>query len=118
MGCFHRPARGQRVGRSGGAFRSDANQASASAEPGGDPADQSAATYPDQDGVDIGTLAFDLCSQRPLSENRVSLIEGMNRHGAGLDLPLLAGRERVVVAFACNDQVGIALTNSPDLGPT
>jgi hypothetical protein len=48
-----------------------------------DSRDQPAAADPDQDGVDVGHVVVDLQTQRPLADDDVGVVEGMDQDGAG-----------------------------------
>ena len=72
----------------------------AAGEPGGDAADQAAAADRDQQGVEIGQLFLELQPERALADQGLGLVEGVDRHRAGLRRPCFARGQRIGVALA------------------
>jgi hypothetical protein len=105
----------KRHGESGGGFGLDSNHPDPSAIPGGDAADKPAAADSDEKRVDIGALLLDLQPDCPLAQQRLALIKGMDRERSRPSGPLFAGCERIVIAIACDHQLGTIIADSLDL---
>ena len=113
---IHRPARFQRLGQRGRAFRFDADNADRARAPGGDAADQPAAANRDDHCLDVRRLHRQLETERALTEQRLGLVEGVHGERAGLFRPRLARRQRVGVAVAADDEIGAAGADPRNLG--
>jgi hypothetical protein len=84
----------------------DADDVNAAAVPGGDAADQPAAADRDQQRIDLRRIAFDLQPDRALPEQRFRLVERMHWQRTRLRHELFAGRQRIGIAIAGDDQLG------------
>ena len=107
-----RPAGLQRLRQRGRGLRLDPDHPDLALVPGGDAADQPAAADGNQQGVEIDDLLLELEADRTLTEQRLILIEGMNRERAGLGGPDLAGGQRVGVALATDDELGAVVADA------
>ena len=83
--------------------------------PGGDAADETAATNGNEQGVEVGALLLEFETDGSLTEQGLELVVGVNGHGAGLRDPGYAGGEGVGVAVADNDEVGATAADALDL---
>ena len=100
-GCAGR----QRAPQRRGALRLDGDDPDPAAKPGGDAADQSAAADRDQQRVDVGQIGVDLAADGALPQQRFRLVEGVHGERAALLAEAFAGRQRVGIAVAGDDQV-------------
>src|SRR5205807_673264 len=112
--CVDGPAGFERVVQRRRAVRFDGDDADAACVPRGDAADEPAAADGDEHRVEIGRLALELETQRPLTEQRLSLIERVDWQGARLGGPPLAGGNRVVVPIAADDEIDAVRTDLVD----
>ncbi len=104
---FHERRRGLRL---------DPQHARRAAIPGGNPGDQPAASDRDEERVERRCLAFGFDAERALAENRLGLIVGVDRQGAGSFGPSLACGERVRITRAADEEIGPVIANALDLG--
>jgi hypothetical protein len=106
-------AKGFRQGR--GRVRFDPDDLRAPRIPGGDAADQPTAADGHQQRVDGGGLYAQFQSDRALAEQGFDPVIGVDRHRARRGHPFLAGRQRVGVAIAPDDQLRAVLADALDL---
>ena len=80
------------------------------------PAIQATTTHRYQHRIDVRRLTFELRSQRPLTEDRLALVESVHRQSTGLTQPLLTRRQRIGVELATQLQVCAELSDPLYLG--
>src|SRR5439155_17440229 len=93
----------------------DAHDPGGASIPGRDPADQTAAAYGHQHGVEGRRLRRKLQAYRPLAQERLDLVEGVHRQCARFFRPVLAGRESVRIALTPDGQVRAVAADPVDL---
>src|SRR5262249_768553 len=80
--------------------------------PCGNAADQTAAANGDKQRIQVCALLFEFDSDRSLPEERLHLIEGMDRKSTRARNPSLAGCQGIRVALAGHDQIGAIFTQA------
>src|SRR6185437_16358598 len=80
--------------------------------PGGDPGNQTAAADRNQQRVDLRRLLFELHAEGTLPEQRLILIERVDRHGTGFFRPCHALGERVRIAIARDGEIGAIVADA------
>src|SRR5258708_33563769 len=112
----HRPSRIQRTRERRGGFRLYADEANATRIPSGNPAKQPSTTDCYEKRIQVWHLLLEFKADRPLTQQRLYLIKGVDLKRPGGAGPGLARLQRICISFACHNEVRTALANSRDLG--
>src|SRR5712692_11618190 len=95
-------------------FRLDADELDCSGVPGGDAADETAATHGNEQRVEFRILLLEFEADGSLTEQGFELIVSMNGHSAGLRGPGFASGEGIGVALAADDEIRTTAADALD----